>query len=42
LESTVNFEVYFEKTIDSFTLVNATDDSDIREKKDGDIIDLPV
>ncbi len=40
LMAMVNFEIEFEGTIDSFTLVNATDDTDIREIKDGDVIDL--
>ncbi|WP_040413674.1 T9SS type A sorting domain-containing protein [Cyclobacterium qasimii] len=40
LESIINFEVVFEGVIETFTLVNATDDTDIREIMDGDIIDL--
>jgi len=40
LESSLKFEVYFDNSIEGFTLVNATDDTDIREIKDGDIIDL--
>ncbi|MDO6436167.1 Ig-like domain-containing protein [Cyclobacterium sp. 1_MG-2023] len=40
LESTLKFEVYFDNIIEGFTLVNATDDTDIIEIKDGDIIDL--
>jgi hypothetical protein len=36
----VNFDIVFEGTIESFTLVNATDDTDIGEIMDGDIIDL--
>ena len=40
VKSMVGFEVMFEGTIDSFTLVNATDDTDIREIMDGDVIDL--
>ncbi|AEL28110.1 T9SS type A sorting domain-containing protein [Cyclobacterium marinum] len=40
VKSMVNFEVMFEGTIDSFTLVNATDDTDIIKIMDGDVIDL--
>ncbi|MBR9777373.1 MAG: T9SS type A sorting domain-containing protein, partial [Cytophagales bacterium] len=40
LKSTLKFEVYFDNFIEGFTLVNATDDTDIVEIKDGDIIDL--
>ncbi|WP_339925130.1 T9SS type A sorting domain-containing protein [uncultured Cyclobacterium sp.] len=40
MKSMVNFEIVFEGTIDSFTLVNATDDTDIREIMDGDVVDL--
>ena len=40
IKSMVNFEILFEGTIDSFTLVNATDDTDIREIMDGDVVDL--
>ncbi|WP_339925129.1 T9SS type A sorting domain-containing protein [uncultured Cyclobacterium sp.] len=40
MNSMINFEVVFDSIIETFTLVNATDDTDIREIKDGDIIDL--
>jgi protocatechuate 3,4-dioxygenase beta subunit len=40
VKAMVNFEIEYEGTIDSFTLVNATDNTDIREIKDGDVIDL--
>lgn len=36
----VNFEVLFDGTVEKFTLVNATDNSDITEIKDGDLVDL--
>ena len=40
LKATINFEVLFDSSIDGFTLINATNDTDIREIMDGDIIDL--
>ena len=38
--SIINFEVVFDKFIDGFTLVNASDDKDIQVIMDGDVIDL--
>jgi len=40
LKARINFEVFFDSSIDGFTLINATNDTDIREIMDGDIIDL--
>ncbi|WP_162418534.1 T9SS type A sorting domain-containing protein [Cyclobacterium roseum] len=39
-EQAVDFEVLFDGTVEKFTLVNATDHSDITEIKDGDVVDL--
>jgi protocatechuate 3,4-dioxygenase beta subunit len=36
----VDFEVLFDGTVDTFILVNATDDTDIIEIMDGDVVDL--
>lgn len=38
--TTIYFEVVFDKFIDGFTLVNASDDKDIQVIMDGDVIDL--
>ncbi|WP_146948077.1 T9SS type A sorting domain-containing protein [Cyclobacterium qasimii] len=40
IESKVNFEIIYDGNVDSFTLVNATHDTDIQVIRDGDVIDL--
>ncbi|WP_339678031.1 T9SS type A sorting domain-containing protein [Cyclobacterium marinum] len=40
VRSSINFEIFYDSMIESFTLVNATDDKDIVTLKDGATIDL--
>ncbi|MDO6436166.1 T9SS type A sorting domain-containing protein [Cyclobacterium sp. 1_MG-2023] len=40
VRSTISFEIFYEASIDSFTLVNATDNDDIIKITDGATIDL--
>ncbi|WP_339901333.1 T9SS type A sorting domain-containing protein [uncultured Cyclobacterium sp.] len=40
VKASINFEIFYESSIESFTLVNATDNKDIITIKDGATIDL--